>query len=69
MLTEAPVLPQPELRREFIAYNDASFNGLGCVLMQNGKVIAYASSQLKSLDRNYLTQDLKQTVVVFALKI
>ncbi|KAA3470147.1 reverse transcriptase [Gossypium australe] len=44
LLTEAPVLVQPESGKEFIVYSDASLNGLGCVLMQEGKVIAYASS-------------------------
>ncbi|KAA3465750.1 Gag-Pol polyprotein [Gossypium australe] len=47
LLTEAPVLVQPGLRKEFVIYSDASLNGLGCVLMQEGKVIAYASRQLK----------------------
>ena len=43
LLTEAPVLVQPEPGREFVFHSDASLNGLGCVLMQEGKVIAYAS--------------------------
>ena len=43
LLTEAPVLVQPEMGKEFVVYSDASLNGLGCVLMQEGKVIAYAS--------------------------
>ncbi|KAA3470011.1 DNA/RNA polymerases superfamily protein [Gossypium australe] len=42
LLTEAPVLVQPELGKEFVVYNDASLNGLGCVLMQEGEVVAYA---------------------------
>ena len=50
-------------------YCDASRVGLGCVLMQNGKVIAYASRQLKVHEKNYPTHDLELAVVVFALKI
>ena len=53
----------------FIICSDASKNGLGCVLMQNGKVIAYASRQLKEYEKNYPTQDLELAVVVFSLKI
>lgn len=43
MLTEAPVLTQPESGKEFTMYSDASLSGLGCVLTQSGKVITYAS--------------------------
>ena len=50
-------------------YCDASRVGLGCVLMQNGRVVAYASRQLKKHEQNYPTHDLEMTVVVFALKI
>nr|GEZ32163.1 retrotransposon protein, putative, Ty3-gypsy subclass [Tanacetum cinerariifolium] len=50
-------------------YSDASKKGLGCVLMQHGKVIAYASRQLKPYEANYPTHDLELAVVVFALKI
>ncbi|PON37319.1 Ribonuclease H-like domain containing protein, partial [Parasponia andersonii] len=53
----------------FVAYSDASKNGLGCVLMQNGKVIAYASGQLKEYEKKYPTHDLELAAVVFALKI
>ncbi|TYK22884.1 RNA-directed DNA polymerase-like protein [Cucumis melo var. makuwa] len=53
----------------FVIYSDASKKGLGCVLMQQGKVVAYASRQLKSHEQNYLTHDLEFTVVVFALKL
>ncbi|KAG8488859.1 hypothetical protein CXB51_016742 [Gossypium anomalum] len=69
LLTEAPVLVQPELGKEFVVYSDASLNGLGCVLMQEGKVVAYASRQLKPHERNYPTHDLELAAVVFALKI
>lgn len=50
-------------------YSDASKKGLGCVLMQKGKVVAYASRQLKSHEQNYPTHDLELAAVVFALKI
>ena len=46
-LTEAPVLTQPTSDKEYVIFSDASLNGLGCVLMQEGKVVAYASRQLK----------------------
>ncbi|KAG8493077.1 hypothetical protein CXB51_010417 [Gossypium anomalum] len=63
LLTEAPVLVQPEYGKEFVIYSDASLNGLGCVLMQEGKVIAYALRQLKSHERNYPTYDLELTTI------
>ncbi|KAA3465912.1 DNA/RNA polymerases superfamily protein [Gossypium australe] len=69
LLTEAPVLVQPESGKEFVIYSDASLNGLGYVLMQEGKVIAYASRQLKPHEKNYLTRDLELAAIVFALKI
>ena len=50
-------------------FSDASLNGLGCVLMQEGKVVAYASRQLKPHERNYPTHDLELVAIVFALKI
>jgi len=53
----------------FVIYCDASRVGLGCVLMQNGKVIAYASRQLRKHEVNYPTHDLKMAAVIFALKI
>ena len=68
-LTEAPVLTQPTCGREFVIFSDASLNGLGCVLMQEGKVIAYASRELKPHERNYTTHDLELAAIVFALKI
>ena len=54
---------------EYTVYGDASKNGLGCVLMQKDKVIAYASQQLKPYERNYPIHDLELAAVVFALKI
>ncbi|KAH0776482.1 hypothetical protein KY290_007893 [Solanum tuberosum] len=68
-LTTAPVLTLPEGIQGFVVYIGASRVGLGCVLMQNGKVISYASRQLKVHENNYPTHDLELAVVVFALKI
>ena len=68
-LTEAPVLTQPTCGREYVIFSDASLNGLGCVLMQEGKVVAYASRQLKSHEKNYPTHDLELAAIIFALKI
>ena len=69
MLVEAPVLTQPTSGKEYNLYSDASSIGLGCMLMQDGIVVAYASRQLKPYEHNYLTHDLELAVVVFALKI
>ena len=63
------MLTQPTLGRECAMYNDALRIGLGCVLMQDGKVVAYASRQLKPHEQNYPTHDLELEEVVFALKI
>ena len=68
-LTEAPVLTQPTCGKEYVIYSDASLNGLGCVLMQEGKVVAYALRQLKPHEKNYPTHDLELAAIVFALKI
>ncbi|GKC99597.1 putative reverse transcriptase domain-containing protein, partial [Tanacetum coccineum] len=68
-LCSAPILALPEGNEDFIAYCDASIKGLGAVLMQREKVIAYASRQLKIHEKNYTTHDLELGVVVFALKI
>ena len=68
-LIEAPVLTQPTCGKEYVIYSDASLNGLGCVLMQEGKVVAYASRQLKPHEKNYPTHDLELAAIVFALKI
>ncbi|KAG8485863.1 hypothetical protein CXB51_019210 [Gossypium anomalum] len=68
-LTEAPVLVQPESGKEFVIFSDASLLGLGCVLMQEGRVVAYASRQLKPHEKNYPTHDLELAAIVFALKI
>ena len=66
MLVEAPVLTQPTSRKEYTLYSDASSISLGCVLMQDGKVVAYASRQLKPHEQNYPTHDLELATVVFA---
>ncbi|GKB69247.1 putative nucleotidyltransferase, ribonuclease H [Tanacetum coccineum] len=68
-LVSAPILTLPSGSGGFQIYSDASKKGLGCVLMQHGKVIAYASRQLKPYEVNYPTHDLELAVVVFALKI
>ncbi|WVZ97229.1 hypothetical protein U9M48_042779 [Paspalum notatum var. saurae] len=68
-LTTAPVLTLPDQQKKFIVYCDASRDGLGCVLMQEGKVIAYALRQLRKDELNYLTPDLELAAVVHALKI
>ncbi|WVZ97292.1 hypothetical protein U9M48_042841 [Paspalum notatum var. saurae] len=68
-LTTAPVLTLPDLTKSFTMYCDASKEGLGCVLMQEGKVIAYASRQLRKHEVNYPTHDLELVAVVHALKI
>ncbi|WMV25700.1 hypothetical protein MTR67_019085 [Solanum verrucosum] len=68
-LVSAPILSLPDGLEGFVVYCDASRVGLGCVLMQNGKVIAYASRQLKVHEKNYPTHDLELAAVVFALKI
>ena len=68
-LTEAPVLTQSTCGRENVIFSDASLNGLGCVLIQEGKVVAYASRQLKPHEKNYPTHDFELAVIVFALKI
>ncbi|GJW16467.1 putative reverse transcriptase domain-containing protein [Tanacetum coccineum] len=67
-LCDAPILSLPDEVKDFIVYCDASNQGLGCVLMQRGKVIAYTSRQLRIHEKNYTTHDLELGVVVFALK-
>ena len=68
-LTSAPVLTLPEGSDGYVLYCDASGVGLGCVLMQNGKVIAYASRQLRKHEKNYPTHDLELAAVIHALKV
>ncbi|XP_047170931.1 uncharacterized mitochondrial protein AtMg00860-like, partial [Vigna umbellata] len=63
-LTSAPVLVIPDTAKPFEVYCDASYQGLGCVLMQERKVVAYASRQLKVHEKNYPTHDLELAAVV-----
>ncbi|GKA38575.1 reverse transcriptase domain-containing protein [Tanacetum coccineum] len=67
-LYDAPILTLPDGVEDFVVYCDVSNQGLGCVLMQRGKVVAYASRQLKIHKKNYTTHDLELGAVVFALK-
>lgn len=69
MLTTSPVLILPKSNELFVVYCDASLMGLGGVLMQDDKVVAYASRQLRIHERNYPNHDLELDVVVFMLKI
>ena len=68
-LTLAPILVVPDRGQGCIVYCDASRAGLGCVLMQSGRVVAYGSRQLKNHEQNYPTHDMELAAVVFALKI
>ena len=68
-LMNAPILALPTSNKGFVVYSDASRNGLGYVLMQEGRVIAYASRQLKTHEQNYQTHDLELAAVMFTLKI
>lgn len=63
-LNTTPVLALPELHKPLVVFSDASKYGLGCVLMEKGKVVTYASRQLKDHEKNY-----RLAAVVFALKI
>jgi hypothetical protein len=69
LLTSAPVLAQPNHSQPFDVYCDASGTGLGCVLMQENRVIAYASRALRPHEINYPTHDLELAAVIHALKI
>jgi hypothetical protein len=69
LLTTAPVLAQLDIEKPFDVFCDASKTGLGCVLMQEGRVIAYALCQLRKHEINYPTHDLELAAVVHALKI
>jgi len=67
-LTTAPELVIPDTGKKFEVYCDASYLGLRCVLMQEGRPVAYASRQLKVHEKNYPTHDLELAAIVFALK-
>ena len=64
-----PILIIPKGEDRFVIYCDASGQGLGTILMQHGRVIAYASRRLKDYKKNYSTHDLKLTAVAFVLKL
>ena len=66
LLTSAPVLAQPDTTKPFDMYCDASGTGLGCVLMQDNRVIAYASRALWPHELNYPTPDLELVAVIHA---
>jgi hypothetical protein len=68
-LTTAPVLTMHDMERSFSIYCEASGQGLGCVLMQDGHVVAYASRQLRKHEEKYPTHNLELAAVVHALKI
>nr|GEW78686.1 retrotransposon protein, putative, Ty3-gypsy subclass [Tanacetum cinerariifolium] len=68
-LCSAPILALPEGSKDIMVYCDASHKGLGAILMQREKVIAYASQQLKILEKNYTTHDLELESLVFALNM
>jgi hypothetical protein len=68
-LTAAPVLTMPDMEKPFSIYCDASCQGLGCVLMQDGHVVAYASRQLRKHEEKYPTHELELAAVVRTLKI
>jgi hypothetical protein len=69
LLTTAPILARPDIEKPFYVFCDASKNGLGCVLIQDERVIAYTSRQLRKHEVNYPTQDLELAAVLHALKI
>jgi hypothetical protein len=68
-LTSAPVLILPDLTKKFDIQCDDSRRGLGCVLMQEGQVVCYASRQLRKHEENYPTYNLELSTVVHALRI
>jgi hypothetical protein len=68
-LTTAPILVMPNIKKPFSIYCDASSQGLGCVLMQDSHMVAYASRQLRKHEAHYPTHDLELAIVVHALKI
>lgn len=69
MLVSAPLLTISFGDDGYIIYSNASRKGLGCVLMQHGKVVSYTSQQIKSYEQNYPIHDLELATIVFALKI
>jgi hypothetical protein len=67
-LTTTPILVLPDVHKPFLVYCDACYTGLGCVLMQEGRAVAYSSRQLKVHEKNYPIHDLELAAVVHALK-
>lgn len=67
-MCQAPILALLQVEDDFVAYADASWVGLGCVLIRRGQVIAYASRQLKLTERSYPIHDLELDALVFAIK-
>jgi hypothetical protein len=68
-LTMTLVLTMPNMGKPFLIYYDTSGQGLGCVSMQDGHVVAYTSRQLRKHEEKYPTHDLELAVMVHALKI
>jgi len=68
-LVTTPILVILEDNEGYVVYSDASRKGRGCVLMQNSRVVAYASRQLRPHELNYPTHDLELATVIFALKV
>jgi hypothetical protein len=68
LLTTSPVLAQPDIAKPFNIYCDASGTRLGCVLIQEGRVISYSSQQLRCHEEHYPTHDLELLAVVMALR-
>jgi hypothetical protein len=68
-LTTTPILVMLDMEKLFSIYCDASGQGLGCVVMQDGHMVAYASQQLRKHEAHYLTHDLELAAVIHALKI
>jgi len=69
LLTTAPVLKVPDMDKDFLVCIDASKEGLGGVLMQEGRVIAYSSRKLRPHEENYATHDLELAAVIYALRL
>jgi hypothetical protein len=68
LLTKAPILKVPNMDKEFLVCTDASKEGLGRVLMQDGRVIAYISWKLRRHEENYARHDLELLEIVYALR-
>jgi hypothetical protein len=68
MVTASPVLAEPDITKSFDVYCDASGTSLGCVLIQEGRVISYSSEQLRCYEEHYPTHDLELAAVLMALR-